>query len=165
MASTSWVTLIKIKCNCSKTYNLTSNNPFLPHRGLHYLLWLRYTLQLCLVPSFEPSSLMGFLREVLKITCPSQSRAFISSQNWHEGQEVDHGENSQVCLGQTYHPLPIFSEPVATPPVGQHGKFQLETVTSHKAVKTKPGNTECREERVHWPAVFLFSQRAPFPFP
>lgn len=66
--------------------------------------------------------------------------------------------------GQTYHPLPVFSEPVATPPVGQHGKFQLETVTSHKAVKTKPGNAECCEERVHWPAVFLFSQRAPFPF-
>lgn len=33
---------------------------------------------------------------------------------------------SPSFAGQTYHPLPVISEPTATPPLGQHGKFQPE---------------------------------------
>lgn len=39
--------------------------------------------------------------------------------------------------GQTNVPLPVFSKPNATPPVGQHGKFQREMRNSHEALRTK----------------------------
>lgn len=67
-------------------------------------------------------------------------------------------------LGKHTKPFPYFlSQSVATPPAGQHGKFQLEMVTSHKAVKTKPRNAEGRE-RVHWPAVFCSLKELLFHF-
>lgn len=39
--------------------------------------------------------------------------------------------------GQINIPLPVFSEPNAAPPVGQHGKFQLEMRNSHEALRVK----------------------------
>ena len=38
---------------------------------------------------------------------------------------------------QTNVPLPVFSEPSAAPPVGQHGRFQLEMRNAHKMLRAK----------------------------
>lgn len=63
--------------------------------------------------------------------------------------------------GQTYHPLPVISEPTATPPLGQHGKFQPEW-------KHSPPTKQSKLNWEGWvPLTFplacscLFSPRAP----
>lgn len=79
---------------------------------------------------------MEFLGDVLQSTCPSNTYPFLSAQNWHEGQGGGRGQSSS-STGQINLPLPIFSEPNAAPPVGQHGKFQIETRNSHEALRIK----------------------------
>lgn len=65
--------------------------------------------------------------------------------------------------GQTNVPLPVFSEPNAAPPVGQHGKFQLEMRHSHKALRTKSFKAKI-QQHFHWPAFSHSPKEVSFHF-
>lgn len=81
---------------------------------------------------------MEFLGDVLQPTCP-----FLSAQNWHEGQGGGRSQSSS-STGQINILLPVFSEPNAAPPVGQHGKFQIKTRNSHEALRIKSFKSKIR---------------------
>lgn len=78
---------------------------------------------------------MEFLCDVLQSTCPSKHIPFSHHKIDMKAKGVVMVRASS-STGQTNVPLPVFSKPNAAPPVGRHGKFQLEMRNSHEALRT-----------------------------